>query len=306
MPTSLVTGGAGFIGSHLVERLLLRGDHVRVLDNFSSGHAANLAPWRRSIELIEGDLRDPAALARATAGVELVFHQAALPLVQQSVDDPAITNAVNVDGTLQLLLAARGAGVRRVVVASSAAVYGDDQQLPKHEELPIQPLSPYAVSKLATEQYACVFARLYPLEAVALRYFNVFGPRQDPRSPYSGVIARFCAAARTGAEVTIFGDGSQSRDFVAVADVVHANLLAGDAPAANAQVINIARGERTSLLDLVRLLEDLTARPLPVRFAPARSGDILHSLATIDRARVLLGFAPQVSLREGLRLTLEA
>ncbi|RRR74656.1 MAG: NAD-dependent epimerase/dehydratase family protein [Candidatus Viridilinea halotolerans] len=304
MPTSLVTGGAGFIGSHLVERLLQRGDHVRVLDNFSTGHAANLAPWRANIEVIEGDLRDAAALARATAGVDLVFHQAALPLVQQSVDDPATTNAVNVDGTLQLLLAARDAGVRRVVVASSAAVYGDDPQLPKHERMPIQPLSPYAVSKLATEQYALVFAQLYALEAVALRYFNVFGPRQDPRSPYSGVIARFCAAARAGAEVTIFGDGSQSRDFVAVADVVSANLLAALAPAANGQVINIARGEQTSLLELIRLLEELTGRSLPVRFAPARSGDILHSLAAIDRAQALLGFRPQVSLREGLHLTL--
>jgi UDP-glucose 4-epimerase len=305
MAQVLVTGGAGFIGSHLVRALLARGDHVRVLDNFSTGRRENLTPVLAEIELIEGDLRDPAALARATAGVELVWHQGALPSVPRSVADPLTSNAVNIDGTLGLLLAARDAGVRRVVVASSSSVYGDTPSLPKVETMASSPLSPYAISKLATEQYACVFARLYAIEAVALRYFNVFGPRQDPNSPYSGVIARFCTAALSGATCTIYGDGQQSRDFTYVDNVVQANLLAAAAPEANGQFMNIACGVRTSLLDLVQLLSELSGHQLPIQHEPARSGDVRHSLAEISLAKRLLGYAPQVSIRDGLARTLE-
>lgn len=300
----LVTGGAGFIGSHLVDSLLCRGDRVRVLDNFSTGHRDNLAAVLADVELIEGDLRDPAALARAVAGIDLVFHQGALPSVPRSVADPTTSNAVNIGGTLNLLLACRDAGVRRVVVASSSSVYGDTLSLPKVETMAPSPLSPYAISKLATEQYACVFARLYPIEAVALRYFNVFGPRQDPRSQYSGVIARFCTAALAGEPCKVYGDGEQSRDFTYVADVVQANLLAAEAPGANGQAMNIACGVRTSLIELVGLLEQLVGRPMAISHAEPRAGDVRHSLAEITRARALLGYAPQVSVREGLARTL--
>jgi nucleoside-diphosphate-sugar epimerase len=304
MTKVLVTGGAGFIGSHLVMTLLERGDRVRVFDNFSTGRRANLASVLSEVELIEGDLRDPDALARASAGVELVWHQGALPSVPLSVADPATSNAVNIDGTLNLLLAARDAGVRRVVVASSCSVYGDTPTLPKVESMAPSPLSPYAISKLATEQYACVFAQLYPLEAVALRYFNVFGPRQDPRSPYSGVIARFCTDTLSGEGCTIYGDGQQSRDFIYVADVVEANLLAATAPEANGQFMNIACGVRTNLLDLVQILAELSGRAIPVRHEPARSGDVRHSLADISLAQRLLGFTPQVSIQDGMARTL--
>ncbi|MFV9505996.1 MAG: SDR family oxidoreductase [Oscillochloridaceae bacterium umkhey_bin13] len=304
MRSVLVTGGAGFIGSHLAETLLQRGDRVRILDNFSTGHRANLAHLRDDIEMIEGDLRNPAAVAQATAGVELVFHQAALPSVPRSVLDPATTNAVNITGTLNLLLAAREAQVRRVVVASSSSVYGDTPTLPKHEAMAPNPRSPYALSKLATEQYACIFAGLYPIEAVALRYFNVFGPRQDPSSQYAGVIARFCTAALQGEACTIYGDGEQSRDFTYVSDVVAANLQAAEAPAANGQFMNIACGVRTTLLDLVAELQALIGHDLPIIHAEPRLGDVRHSLAEISQAQQLIGYAPQVRFSDGLAQTL--
>ncbi len=239
MTRVLVTGGAGFIGSHLVDALVARGDTVRVLDNFSTGRRENLVAVQDQIELVEGDLRDPDAVAQAVNGVDLVFHQGALPSVPRSVADPLTSHEVNSTGTLRLLLAARDAGVRRVVVASSSSVYGDTPTLPKVEMMATSPRSPYAISKLASEQYAGSFAQLFDLETVALRYFNVFGPRQDPYSSYAGVIPRFCLAAWRGESCLIYGDGQQSRDFTFVADVVQANLLAAAAPEASGHTFSL-------------------------------------------------------------------
>jgi UDP-glucose 4-epimerase len=302
--TVLITGGAGFIGSHLARRLLRAGWRVRIFDNFSTGKRTNLAELRGEAEVIEGDLRDAAAVRRAMGGVELVFHQGALPSVPRSVNDPYTCNAVNVDGTLNVLLAARDAGARRVIVASSSSVYGDTPALPKVETMAPRPRSPYAVSKLAAEQYAVIFPALYGLETVALRYFNVFGPRQDPDSPYSGVIARFCTAAITGQPFTVHGDGRQTRDFSYVENVVEANLLAATAPDASGEVFNIACGERTALLDVVAILNRLTGQELPVVHEPPRPGDIRDSLADIGRARRVLGYEPLVGVADGLARTL--
>lgn len=301
----LVTGGAGFIGSHLVNRLLEQGAHVRVLDNFSTGRRENLQNIRAHIELIEGDLRDIETVKRAVVGVEVVFHQGALPSVPRSISDPDTSNAVNVNGTLNVLLAARDARVRRVIVASSSSVYGDTPTLPKIETMATLPRSPYAISKLATEQYACVFAQLYNIETVALRYFNVFGPRQDPSSQYSGVIARFCKAALQDQPCTVYGDGLQSRDFTYVCDVVQANLLAADAHDANGHFLNIAGGVQTTLITMTQLLEQFLARPIKVHNEPPRPGDVRHSLASIDKAQQLLGYKPRVPFAEGLFRTLE-
>jgi UDP-glucose 4-epimerase len=302
--TTLVTGGGGFIGSHLVDRLLDLGHSVRVLDNFSTGRRTNLRRTLTHIELIEGDLRDPDTVRRAAQGAEIVLHQAALPSVPRSVNDPRTTNAVNVEGTLNVLLAAREAGARRVVVASSSSVYGDTPTLPKIETMPPTPRSPYAISKLAAEQYTCSFAALYGLETVALRYFNVFGPRQDPTSQYSGVIALFCTAALRGEPYTIQGDGLQSRDFTYIENVVQANLLAATAPDVSGQVFNVACGERITLLDMITTLNRLVGRDQPIEYSPARSGDVRHSLAAIGKARQLLGYAPAIDLAEGLARTL--
>lgn len=303
MTNILVTGGAGFIGSHLVEALLMRGDTVRVLDNLSTGSLANLAPVARDVEFIQGDLRDPDIVARAVAGSELIFHQGALSSVPHSVQDPMTANEINVRGTLNLLLAARTAHVRRIVVASSASIYGDNPIVPKIETMAAEPRSPYALTKLATEQYACIFAQLYDLEAVALRYFNVFGPRQDPRSHYSGVIARFCTNALHGKPCLIYGDGLQSRDFVSVTDVVQANLLAATAPEANGQAFNIACGVQTNLLTIVDLLRALNNRSIEIVYKAPRSGDVRHSLADLTKSQTLLGYSPRVSFAEGLRQT---
>jgi UDP-glucose 4-epimerase len=302
--TTLVTGGGGFIGSHLLDRLLDLGHHVRALDNFSTGRRDNLRRTLAHIELIEGDLRDPDTVRRAAQGAEIVLHQGALPSVPRSVNDPRTTNAVNVEGTLNVLLAAREAGVRRVVVASSSSVYGDTPTLPKVETMPPTPRSPYAISKLAAEQYTCTFAPLYGLETVALRYFNVFGPRQDPTSQYSGVIALFCTAALQGRPYTLQGDGLQSRDFTYVENVVQANLLAASAPDVSGQAFNVACGERITLLDLIATLNQLVGRELPIEHSPARAGDVRHSLADIGKARNLLGYAPVVDVAEGLARTL--
>jgi UDP-glucose 4-epimerase len=302
--TVLITGGAGFIGSHLAGRLLRDGRRVRIFDNFSTGKRTNLAELRGEAEVIEGDLRDPAAVRRAMGGVELVFHQGALPSVPRSVHDPHTCNAVNVDGTLNVLLAARDAGARRVVVASSSSVYGNTPALPKVETMALWPRSPYAVSKLAAEQYAVIFPALYGLETVVLRYFNVFGPRQDPDSPYSGVIARFCTAAITGRPFTVHGDGRQTRDFSYVENVVMANLLAAVVPEASGEVFNIAGGQRTALLDVVAILNRLTGQELPVVHEPPRPGDIRDSLADIGRARRVLGYEPLVGVVDGLARTL--
>jgi UDP-glucose 4-epimerase len=302
--TTLVTGGGGFIGSHLLDRLLDLGHHVRALDNFSTGRRDNLRRTLAHIELIEGDLRDPDTVRRAAQGAEIVLHQGALPSVPRSVNDPRTTNAVNVEGTLNVLLAAREVGVRRVVVASSSSVYGDTPTLPKVETMPPTPRSPYAISKLAAEQYTCTFAPLYGLETVALRYFNVFGPRQDPTSQYSGVIALFCTAALQGRPYTLQGDGLQSRDFTYVENVVQANLLAASAPDVSGQAFNVACGERITLLDLIATLNQLVGRELPIEHSPARAGDVRHSLADIGKARNLLGYAPVVDVAEGLARTL--
>jgi len=314
MARYLVTGGGGFIGSNLVEAILRRGDDVRVLDNFATGRRANLeaAPsWadagRSRFELIDGDIRDASACRRAVDGCDFVLHQAAIPSVQRSVLDPVATNEVNVDGTLHVLAAARDAKVRRVVLASSSSIYGESETLPKVETMPSAPISPYGLQKLAGETYAIVFHRLYGLPAIALRYFNVFGPRQDPGSEYSAVIPKFIAAIRAGQAPTIYGDGEQTRDFTYVDNVVRANLQACEAGEdALGQAFNIACGERISLNALVAILAGFNGREVKPKHEPARPGDIRHSLAGIDKARRLLGFAPTTSSREGLRRTWDA
>jgi UDP-glucose 4-epimerase len=302
--TYLVTGGAGFIGSHLVEELVRQGQHVRVLDDFSTGRPDNLAHVRERIELIERDIRDRSAVRAAMVDVDYVLHQAALPSVPRSVADPLTTNEVNITGTLNVLLAARDARVERVVFASSSSVYGDSPTLPKHEDMPTNPLSPYAVSKLAGESYCRAFHVVYGLPTVALRYFNVFGPRQDPSSQYSAVIPKFITAAMDGQPLTIYGDGNQSRDFTYVANVVAANLLACRASAACGQVLNASCGGRYTLLELVSHLERLLGRgPLRVEHLPARPGDIRDSMGDIRRARDVLGYEPSVDFESGLAQT---
>lgn len=299
----LVTGGAGFIGSHLVEALVARGDEVVVLDDFSSGTRENLASVHSRIELIEGSICDLTTVQRACLGVDIVLHQAARTSVPHSVQDPLETNAVNVDGTLNVLLAARQAKVRRVVVASSAAVYGQSPELPKTESMRPEPLSPYGVTKYVAELYAQVFGHVYGLENVSLRYFNVFGPRQDARSPYSGVLSKFCAALRAGDPPTIYGDGTQSRDFVYVENVVQANLLACQAPGVSGMAFNIGTGTRISLKAVLESLTHITGVAVSPKHLPPRAGDILHSQADISRAQQYLGYRPQVSFEEGLRRT---
>ena len=300
----LVTGGAGFIGSNLVEALLRRGERVRVLDDFSTGRRENLEGLG-GIELAEGDLRDAAIVRRAVAGVVGVFHQAALRSVPRSVEDPLGSNEVNVTGTLVLLLACRDARVRRVVYASSSSVYGDDPVLPKVESLPTRPISPYAVSKLAAEHYCHTFARLYGVETVSLRYFNVFGPRQNPDSKYSAVIPRFLAQALAGEPLEVHGDGEQSRDFTYIDNVVRANLLAMAAPGVSGEVFNVACGRRHSLLAVADAIGDFLGRRLARRHVAPRPGDVRHTLADIARIEQLLGYRPTVDFETGMRRTCE-
>jgi nucleoside-diphosphate-sugar epimerase len=310
----LVTGGGGFIGSNLVEALLARGEEVRALDDFSSGRRENLArapEWAAQgggrYTLIEGDIRDPATCERTLAGVDFVLHQAAVPSVPRSIEDPTSTNAVNVGGTLNLLEAARRADVRRFVLASSSSLYGESETLPKVETMAPDPISPYGLQKLCAESYGRLYHRLYGLPTVALRYFNVFGPRQDPASEYAAVVPRFLAAARSGGEATLYGDGEQTRDFTYVANVVEANLLACTAgEAALGRAYNIACGARISLNELLDRIGELVGRPVARRHVAARVGDIRHSLAAIDLAADRLGFRPHVGLTEGLRRTLDA
>jgi nucleoside-diphosphate-sugar epimerase len=300
-----VTGGAGFVGSAIVRELLARGERPRVLDNFATGRRENLAQVADRIDLVEGDLRDTAAVAAACRGVECVFHEAALPSVPRSLERPQESNDVNVTGTLNLLVAARDAKVRRVVYAGSSSAYGNTPTLPKVETMAPSPLSPYAVAKLTGELYCQVFARNYGLETVVLRYFNVFGPRQDPTSPYAAVIPKFLRAISAGESPVVFGDGSQSRDFTYVDNVVAANLLAATAPGVSGEVMNVACGERVTLLDLHAQLCALLGRKVEPRFAPPRAGDVQHSLADIGKARRLLGYSPAVPFAEGLRRLLE-
>jgi len=302
----LVTGGGGFIGSHVVDKLLARGHAVKVLDNFSTGGRQNIAHFADDIELVEGDVRSYERANTAVKGVDVVIHLAALPSVPRSVQDPLTTTEVNVTGTLNVLLAARDREVRRVVLASSSSVYGSNNFLPKHEELVPHPVSPYGVSKLAAEQYAMAFNAVYGLETVALRYFNVFGPRQDPNSQYSGVVALFLRLASEGTQPTVCGDGTQTRDFTYVANVVDATLLAAEALQASGSVLNIGCGASYSVLDLVSAVEKATGRPVEPRFGPPRLGDVKHSFANIDRARARLGYEPHVAFDDGVGMTYRA
>lgn len=310
-----VTGGAGFIGSHLVEELLRRGHVVRVADNFSTGKRGNidaaLAAAVRDgavdaasrLEVVEGDLADLDVARRACAGADYVLHQAAIPSVPRSVQDPIASNRANIDATLNVLVAARDAGVKRVVFAGSSSEYGDTPTLPKHEEMPTDPLSPYALQKVVGEQYMKQFTRLYGLETVSIRYFNVFGPRQDPGSPYSGVISLFIKWLLAGQAPTIHGDGEQTRDFTFVANVVDGVLRACEAPQAAGEAINVATAGRVSLNELLRVLQDIVGTSLTPVYGPPRVGDVRDSQASIDKAARLLGYAPSVSFEEGLRRT---
>ena len=295
----LVTGGAGFIGSHLVEALLARGQSVRVLDNFSTGRRENLHTVRDRIELITGDLRDPEMVARALSGVRWVFHQAALVSMSLSVTDPLLCHQINESGTLSLLIAARDAGVEKVVIASSAAVYGNDPTLPKRESQTCTPASPYGWSKRACEMYGAVFSELYGLSVTCLRYFNVFGPRQDPASPYAAVIPIFATRMAQSQAPTIFGDGAQTRDFVFIEDVVRANLLAAEAQKPGP--FNVATGRTHSLLDLVAILNRVLDRSIEPHFEAPRPGDIRDSSADATLIRDELGFEAQVGFEDGLR-----
>jgi len=304
MAAFLVTGGAGFIGSSLVRRLLGVGHSVRVLDNLSTGFKSNLEECLNRIELMEGDVSEFAVCKSAVAGVDYILHEAAIPSVQRSVDDPIRSNNANVTGTLNMLVAARDAKVKRFVFASSSSVYGDTETLPKVETMPENPLSPYALTKHAGEEYCVLFYRIYGLPTVALRYFNVFGPRQDPHSPYSAVISRFVEAALAGRRPVVNGDGEQSRDFTYVENVVDANLLACEANGVEGMVFNISTGERRSLNDLLRSLSSLVGRNLEPEYANARLGDVRHSQADIGRARRYLRFEPKVSFLAGLERTL--
>ena len=303
---ALVTGGAGFIGGHIVERLVADGWDVRVLDDFSSGREDNLAAVHTQIELLKGDVRDAALVARAVEGCEVVFHEAAVPSVPRSVAEPVRTNDVNVNGTLNLLEQARQAGVRRLVFAASSSAYGDTPTLPKIETMPATPMSPYALQKYVGEGYCQLYASLYGLETVALRYFNVYGPRQDPDSEYAAVIPRFIRACLRGEPPHIYGDGEQTRDFTYVGDAVQANLLAADAPRASGHVMNIGGGARTSLNQLLETIRQVTGTKVQAIHEPGRAGDVRDSLAALDRARDLLGYVPGVDLREGLQKTIDS
>jgi len=301
----LVTGGAGFIGSHLVESLVRSGHRVRVLDNFFSGRRTNLAAVRDEVEVIRGDCADASTARRAVRGVEVIFHEAAVPSVARSVADPALSHRANVDATLTMLLAARDAGVRRFIYAGSSSVYGDSPRLPKTEAMPTRPLSPYAVGKLTGEHYVGLFATLFGMETLTLRYFNVFGPRQTADSPYSGVIGRFATALLRGRRPVIYGDGRQSRDFTYVENVVEANRLALEAPRVRGEAINVASGRRVSLRHLLRAMAAIAGRPPVAIHRPARPGDVRHSLADIRLARRRLGYRPRVDLVAGLRPTMD-
>jgi nucleoside-diphosphate-sugar epimerase len=304
---ALVTGGAGFIGSHIAHRLLESGHEVVVLDNFFTGKRENLAAIAKDIRLVEGDVRNLETLETTSAGCELIFHEAAIVSVPFSVERPQESHDVNIQGTLNVLQAARKAGARRVVFASSAATYGEEPTLPKTEAMRPEPISPYAVEKITSEYYLATWSKLFGLETVALRYFNVFGPRQDPKSPYSGVISIFVDRILSGKPISFFGDGSQSRDFVYVANVVDANILAAtcDAAKVSGRAFNVGCGKRTTLLELASVIERAAGRTVERSFAEPRAGDIKDSLADITRARTALGYDPKVEVEAGLKLLVD-
>jgi UDP-glucose 4-epimerase len=307
MALYLITGIGGFIGSSLARELLKRGEQVRGVDNFSTGNPDNLAEIRDRIDFRQADITDLEAMHKACAGADFVLHQAAIPSVPKSVLDPLGSNVANVDGTVNVLVAARDAKVKRVVYAASSSAYGDTPTLPKHEGMKPDPISPYAVAKLASEQYMISFYRCYGLETVALRYFNIFGPRQDPSSPYSGVLAKFITVMLRGEQPSIFGDGEQSRDFTYIDNAVEANLLACKAPAAQAagQVFNVATARRVTLNETFKILQGLTSYSGQPKYGPERGGDIKHSLADISKAEAGLGYRVKVDFEEGLRRTVE-
>jgi len=304
MANYLVTGGAGFIGSHLAEELVRRGHHVRVVDSLITGKRRNL-DHVPGVEFLEGDLADTSVATRAAAGMDYVLHQAAIPSVPRSVKDPVTSNRANIDASLNILVAARDAGVRRLVYAGSSSAYGDTPTLPKREDMPTNPLSPYALQKLVAEQYCRMFTDLYGFETVTIRYFNVFGPRQDPGSPYSGVISLFSTALLEGRQPTIYGDGEQTRDFTYVANVVDGVLRACEARKAAGETINVACGTRISLNELLRVMNRIVGTNLEAVYKEARAGDVRDSQADITKANTLLGYTPTVSLEEGLAKTLD-
>ncbi|MGA9998373.1 MAG: SDR family oxidoreductase [Pyrinomonadaceae bacterium] len=302
----LVTGGAGFIGSHIAAAFAASGARVRVIDDLSTGHIENLEEIGGSVDFVKASLTDEAATRRALEDVELVFHEAAIPSVPRSVDNPQETHHACVDGTFSLLVGAREQNVRRVIYAASSSAYGDQPTMPKREEMRPEPLSPYAVAKLVGEYYCQVFTRTYSLETVCLRYFNVFGPRQDPSSQYSGVISRFISSLQGGGQPVIYGDGEQSRDFTYIANVVEANRRSAETTKGVGRIINIANGERTTLNELLDVLKKITGRvDVSPEYKEPRAGDVRHSLADITRAREFLGYEPQVGLEEGLRKTID-
>jgi len=307
MALYLITGVAGFIGSSLARAVLAEGDQVRGIDNFSTGKPENLAEILGTIDFREADLLNLDSMHEACRGVDYIFHEAAIPSVPKSVLDPLGSNRANIDGTVHLLIAARDAKVKRVVYAASSSAYGDTPTLPKHEGMSPNPISPYAVAKLASEYYMTSFYRCYGLETVCLRYFNIFGPRQDPNSPYSGVLAKFITQMLAGESPTIFGDGTQSRDFTYIDNVISANLLAAKAAAAKAagQVFNVATGKRVDLNETFQLLKNILGYKGEVKYGPERAGDVKHSLADLSRTAAALGYQPLVTVEEGLRRTVE-
>lgn len=303
----LVTGGAGFIGSNIVSELLSQGEQVVVLDNFATGKRENTLPLmkNKNLTLIEGDLRSFHIVRTAVKGVDYILHQGALPSVPRSINDPITSNDVNILGMLNILEAAKEFGVKRVVCASSSSIYGNSESLPKVESMPVNPLSPYALTKYAQERYCQIFSKIYGMETVALRYFNVFGPNQDPTSQYSAVIPKFIKLIMQDKEPVIYGDGSQSRDFTFVENNVWANIQACTAPKASGEVINIACGKRYTLIDLVDMINEILGKNIEPKFAADRAGDVKHSLAGIEKAKELLGYEVRVDFKEGLRRTIE-
>jgi len=302
----LVTGGAGFIGSHIASALLASGARVRVLDDLSTGHRENIEEIGPGVDFVQGSVADPKSLNRALDGVELVFHEAAIPSVPRSVEDPMQTHIASVDGTFSLLLAARDRKVRRLIYAASSSAYGDQPTLPKTEDMSPDPLSPYAVAKLVGEYYCSVFSRVYNLETISLRYFNVFGPRQDPGSQYSGVVSRFISCLFNSERPVIYGDGEQSRDFTFIDNVVSANLKAAEAKEGIGRVFNVANGDRVTLNQLLEELKDLTGNPdVTAEYQEPRVGDVRHSLADVTAAKQLLGYETIVGLRDGLQRTID-